>query len=387
MRCPSSSVLFASLLLLGACAQGGGAKRPASEVKIAASHHLFGFLGATRLAFPIDPKRIFTDRGTLVFKSDGTYGVKRPGQAEGTDDYALAKDGTLSMLVSQGPRRPKIRFSGAYGLEGDTGHYYFVDRFTTSSAPNVGLFWGTKLVSGTADLQGGWHVFTHHMIFAKSQVLDPDNVGRAMAGTVTVDKAGALKGQGFESTKATLVLGGSVKTFADGRVDVVLKLSDKQSSDERTFLSGAAPNLVLGLDETESDGESGLLAMVRKRTGKADLARLAGDYHVGMHTIFVDASRAGTDAATGLVSISSSGALRLEAVGSDAQKFTYTGKVALSDDGALKITIDGTKETWAGAVDQGYHTLVIADNFVEQRSGNKPAELNLMLALRKATTK
>ena len=145
----------------------------------------------------------------------------------------------LDILTSQGSRRPKIRFLGGYGLAGATNHYYFTDRFLASQTSSVGLFLGVRVVPGTANLQGAWHVLSLHVIFSGSQVLDPGNVGRASAGSLTIDSAGAMSGTGLESTKATLTYGGTARPFEDGRVDLSLTFQDAQRTDTRLIVGGA----------------------------------------------------------------------------------------------------------------------------------------------------
>ena len=51
------------------------------------------------------------------------------------------------------------------------------------------------------------------------------------------------------------------------------------------------------------------------------------------------------------------------------------------DDGLLTLSVDGTNETWLGAVDQDYNTVIINDHVIEQRANDTP-ELNLFIALR-----
>ena len=95
--------------------------------------------------------------------------------------------------------------------------------------------------------------------------------------------------------------------------------------------------------------------------------------------------RAGIDAASGTISFDATDTFKLEATGQKAGQpspFTYTGKYTMADDGTLTLTIPDTQETWVGAVDQGYKVLLIADNFVEARTGSELPELNLILGIR-----
>ena len=367
------------------CAEGGEENRPVSEVQVEASHHLWALIGRAAFSgFPVLSAEMTSDRGVFIMRTDSTYLVCRNGTMSGADDYALAQSGAFGVLIDQGARRPKIRFSGGYGLEGATDVYYFTDRFTNSASINVGLFWGTKIDAAVPDIEGDWHVFSQHLIYATSNVLDPNNVARSFGGRLAVDSAGAITGSGLESTKATITLTGSSQSFADGRVDFDLTFADPQTSDQRVFHTGVGTNIILGLDEDETDGESGLIALVKERTTTADPSKLAGDYFIGLHTAFVSASTPGTDAADGVLTFNSTGGFTLSATGANGEEFSYSGTYALMDDGELKFTVAGTNESWMGAVDEDYKTLIIADNFIETRTGAKPPELNLILGIREA---
>jgi hypothetical protein len=369
------------------CAEGGDEERPVGEVQVEASHHLFGLVGVRAFSgFPVQASQMTSDRGILMLQSDSTYRVSRNGAVSAPDDYTLAQSGVLGVLINQGKLLPRIRFAGGYGLEGDTGTYYFTDRFTNTTSQNVGLFWGTRIDPAVPDLTGDWHVFSQHVVYSSSNALDPNNVGRSFGGMLAVDQAGMITGSGLESTKASIALSGAVRAFPDGRVDIDLTYQDPQASDLRAFHAGAGARIVLGLDEDESDGESGLLALVRRFDGSApaDRSRLAGDYLAGLHTVFVSATNPGTDAADGVLTFNAADGFTLTATGADGQAFSYSGTYALQDSGELQLTVPATSESWKGAVDQEYKTVVIVDNAVEARSGSKPPELNLLLGLRKA---
>ena len=376
------------LLFLAACAEGGEEERAKSEIRLEASHHMFGLQANRQFKeFPIDPRRISADIGTLLLSEDSLYRIRRQSQTSGANDYSLAKNGRFGVMIDRGARLSRIRFAGGYGLEGDSNIYYFVDRFATSSAPFVGLFWGTRLVAGDPALTGDWHVVSLHTVFSKSQVLDPRNVAVALGGKLSIDKDGKITGKGVESTRATLDLAGTVKGFDDGRVDVALTYKDSQGSDDRVFRAAAGKAVILGVDGDEPDGEVGLIAMIQQRTDKADSNKLKGDYFCGGYTVFVSPTRSGTDAFDGTLTFSASGAFRLEAVGADGGDFAYSGTYDLEDDGSLELTVNGTKETWYAAVSQDYNTVILVDNFVESRGTTaKPPELNIGLAIRKKPT-
>lgn len=383
LRAPS---LLLACLSLAACAEGGKEVKSSSEVTLSRTHYLVGLLGTRAFPqFPIPPASVGSDRGTLILGDDGNYKIGRGTSTSGAAAYQLAKTGSFAVIVPRGSNLPSARYAGGYGLDGDTGAYFFTDRFTDNTATSVGLFFGLPVVRGTGSLQGDWHLFSQHVIFSKSVVQSPDNVGRTVAGTLTVDAAGKITaGKGIESTKASLTFSGTVKSFEDGRIDLAVTYEDAQEKDERVFLASAIANLAVGLDEDETDGEAGLLLLIRKRAAKGELAKLAGTYWLGAHTLFVNPARSGTDAATGTLVINDKGAFRIEATGAGDVDFVYTGSLTLADDGALVIKVDGTNETWGGAADTDYRTIVLADHVVEQRTGGKPPELNLFVALRAA---
>ena len=380
-------ILGALPVLATACSEGGGDDSPTSEVRISASHQLFGSRGRPLFnKFPVDPSFMLSDRGTLVLKDDSTYTVKPPtGPTPSPLAYALGKDGTFSVAVPVSGRPAPTRFVGAYALDGKTQAYFFTDRFATSSVDAVGLIWGTRLVAGTPDIEGDWHVFSQHVIFSKSQVQDPDNVGRIMGGMIKIDSAGKITGSGKESTKANLTFTGTAQSFADGAVNMTLDYIEGTNKDSRVFHAGNSNAIILGLDEDETDGETGLIGLLRKRTDKKDLSKFAGSYAIGVYTIFVNPVRAGLDAAVGTITFNDKDGFKLDATGQQngkAKAFSYSGTYTLADDGTLTLSVSGTNETWMGAVDQEYKVLLIVDNFVESRSNNDPPELNLLLGIR-----
>jgi hypothetical protein len=371
-------------ILLGACSQGGEETRPKGDVQVSQSHHFFGFSGQRAFGdYPVKNSVVASDRGTLILDEESLYRIRRGNTTSDPAEYLLSKSGELILVVPTGSRTAPTRFFGAYGLEGNTGLLHFCDRHAPATTSLVGLYLGLPVVAATADLTGEWHLFSLHVIFSSSQVLDPANVGRAAGGRVTFDNTGKIAGTGSESSRSSLTFAGQARTFNDGRIDLTVNYKDAQSNDDRVFLTAASSNVVFGLDEDETDGESGLIALVRKRTGNASLAALAGDYIVGVETLFVSPTRSGSDAAWGNLTITDQGAFRIEATGAGAADFTYSGGLELANDGTLTLTVDGTRETWVGAVDQDYRTVVILDHVVEQRSGGKPPELNLFVGLRR----
>ena len=110
--------------------------------------------------------------------------------------------------------------------------------------------------------------------------------------------------------------------------------------------------------------------------------RVDGTFLVGGHTMFINPSNSGSDSFIGTVVLSTNGGFRLDALGNQGIDFSYVGEWTSQANGKLTFTVNGTNETWHGAIDRSYNTLVIVDDFVETRSNNVP-ELNLLLGVRK----
>ncbi|MDP6928480.1 MAG: hypothetical protein QF412_02140, partial [Planctomycetota bacterium] len=370
---------------------------------VAASHHVFTLGGLRSLSSPVKAKEIWADHGRLETKEDGTYTLKLKlsKRGESSDPYLLSKNGVFMVLADQGSRRPKRRYLGAYGLDGETGHYHFSDRHQSSSDTRVGLWMGTKL-AGTytkEDVKGDWHIFSQHVILPSSSSFSAGEVGRSVAGSIAIDENGAVTGSGTESTSATLTFTGSAATFTDGKVTLTLDYKPAQSAgDERDFFCGAddhptltKPGVIIGIDDKD-DGEAGVIGLIRERTGTADKAKLAGrPFLIGVNTIFVTANREGMDGATGTLEFDATDSFTIAAVGAippdtkDPRKLSYGGTYTLADDGELTLTLKSPTQIWKGAVDQDYKTVILVDHYIEQTSSSeKSAELNFFFGLRQA---
>jgi hypothetical protein len=222
-----------------------------------------------------------------------------------------------------------------------------------------------------------------------------------MAGSITIAAPTVpgdhtVVGIGEDSRGNNLTLSGSARAVgSNGELTLVVSYGP---GDARPFQASQADEIVLGVDVDETDGESGLLALVKKFAinGKDALTgaqvRLAGDWHIGMHTIFVAPTRSGIDAASGNIAFTDKGGFKLTAIGSqgpDTGSFTVTGTYVFNNiatdvwDNRLVLTVDGTNETWYAAVDSNYEALVFVDTTVESRSGNASPELNIGLAVKK----
>ena len=399
---------FVLLLLatcLAACADGGKEDRPKSEVRFSNQNHLFGFKTLRGFgAFPVQPTVVFTDRGTLNLFDDSTYTVARTGGTSTKQDYELDADGKLAMYLLGAGNEPSTVFYGGYGrvgaddlLEpGDTPDYFFTDRVSTPNSQAIGVFYGTKKIDAAIDLRDGWHCFSLHTVFNAS-VQAPDNVGRAMHGNVafagaTADALLGISGTGFQSDSngapSSIALGGSIRFELDGPAgDGTCQLTFQYDGDNRVMRAATSGNVVHALDDDETDGEAGMALMVREFddstiTTALDEDDVDGTFYVGGQTLFVNPSNMGSDTFIGTVTLSTNGGFRLEGLGNQGVDFTYTGDWTASPDGKLTINVNGTNETWHGAIDRTYNTLVICDDFTETRSSNQ-IELNLMLGVRK----
>lgn len=395
-------VLAFTCLCLAGCADGGKENRPQSEVKITASHHLFGFRSLAGFGtFPVPATAVLTDRGTLNLFDDSTYTITRSSGTTGADRYALETDGELSVFVTGSGNEPSVLFRGSYELAGQnpaTADYQFTDRVSTPASPSLGLFYGTRVVSGQVELEGGWHLLSLHTIFGQT-ILSPENVGRGVHGGVSVAAGApgtlrAVSGTGTQGTStqgtSAVTFGGSVQNLLDGNNtgDGACNLTVDYNGDSRVLFAAASEHVLFGLDADESDGEAGMLFLVRKfdaPTTPVDSVRVPGEFLVGGHTLFVNPSNPGSDAFTGVVTLTAQGGFRLDGAGNSGADFAYSGSYTLASDGQLIVTISGTNETWFAAIDRSYQTLLFVDDFIELRSNNTP-ELNLGVGVRRKTT-
>ena len=399
------SLVLPLLVFLPGCANGGKETRPQSEVKITSGHHLFGFRSLRGFGtFPVSPDAVLTDRGTLNLFDDSTYTVSRPnGTGTSTttaDRYAIATAGDLSVYVTGSGSEPSVLFRGAYSQANSSGpfDFFFTDRVSTPGSPSLGLFFGTRKITGQVELEGNWHLLSLHTVL-DATLQSPDNVGRGAHGGVAVSAGAAgtartISGTGTQFSSG-LTFSGSIQNLLTGtpltgdgscNLTVAYQLAG-QSVESRVMLAAATNNLVFGLDADESDNRAGLLTMVRKFDAPAspvDTVRIPGTFLVGGHTLFVNPANSGSDVFIGTVTLNAAGGFRLDGVGNNGQDFTYSGSYTAALDGGLTITISGTSETWFAAIDRSYNTLVLVDDFVETRSNNTP-ELNFVFGVRQKT--
>lgn len=397
--------------LVAACADGGEEDRPKSEVRFTNQNHLFGFKSLRGFGeFPVQTSAVFTDRGVLNLFDDSTYTVARATSTSAQQDYALTADGKLSIYLLGGGNEPSTVFFGAYGrvgasglLEpGDTPDFFFTDRVSTPNSQAVGLFYGTEKIEGAVDLRGQWNLFSLHAIF-DAGVQSPQNVGRAAHGRVAFTGAGpevalGISGTGFQSgtqgaAAGGLNLGGAIQVVDAADSDGSCTLTINYNADAREMRAATNRNVVFALDEDETDDEAGIALMVREFDNLApattfDEDDVDGVYYVGGHTLFVNPADMGSDTIVGTMTLgpasASGGAFVLDYAGNDGVQRSYSGEWTANAFGKLTITIRGTNETWHGAIDRTYNTIVVCDDFAETRSSNQ-IELNLMLGVRKKT--
>lgn len=402
MRHPQLLLLLPAAF--AACAQGGTETRPQSDVKIAASHHLFGFRALRGFGtFPVNPDIVFPDSSVLNFTDQSTYTITRNSGTSPADTYALANSGALTIRVGGGNNEPTVTFQGGYGLvAAGNEDLFFVDRWSTPASPSVGMFYGTRIINGVAELAGGWHLLSLHTIFSSSSVLTPNNVGRGAHGAVSIDPgtSGSVRnvsGTGEESTGVDLVFGGTVQALTqagsgDGSLNLTISYQDSRqpanTADPRVLRAAAGKDIVFAVDDDRTDGEAGMLFLVRKfdaPTTVADISRVAGTYLLGGSTLFVNPTNAGSDAAVGTLTLTAQGGFRIDMIGSQGIDFSYSGTFTLSQDGGMAFTVSGTSESWFGAMHRDYNTVVLVDDFVETRTNNTP-ELSLFLGVRQKPT-
>ena len=383
------------VLTLTSCADGGEEDRPQSEVTINASHHMFALRSLAGFGtFPPPTSAVVTESAVLDLFDASTYTVTSATGTSGQDRYAIEEAGPFTIYVTGNATEPSTAFLGAYSLVDDQPDYFFTDRVSTNASPRIGLFFGTQIIDGQVELEGGWHVLSMHVIFDQT-ILSPDNVGRGAHGAVSISAGDpgtqrTISGTGFQGTGA-LTFGGTVQNLLDGNDegDGSLNLSlsyqlDGQSADERIIESAANENVIFGVDKNNGDGEAGLVTMVRKfnaPTTPVDSVRVPGTFLVGGHTLFVNPSNPGSDSFVGTVTLSSQGGFRLDAVGNTGADFQYIGTYTLSPDGGMELSIEGTNETWFAAIDKTYNTFTFIDDFEETRANNTP-ELNFGFGVR-----
>lgn len=363
------------LLLPLACSSGGDDENIRPELTISSTSHFFGLSGRTTFqSFPVTSGEVSPLVGLLIMGADGRFQIRVDGTNLADDAYELEADGTLQLRLSQ-PNAPTVVWKGAYGLSGDSGDLFLSDRVS-----EVGLYLGTAALPGTADplaMAGDWHLFTNNVIFSQVALPDSDEIGRAFAANIVLADDGSFTGSGFESTSplATLPTSGTVAPFADGTFVVNADVGGVT----RIFSAGGDTNLVLGADDDESNGDAGLMAMMRHRSAVADLVELAGTYQLGSWDILVAPNDSGFCSTLGSLEITENGDFKINVVNNFGAPISIDGTFTTSDTefGGLlfDVPIPGSSltETWRGAVDEDYKTIVMLDNFKEVRQDGQAA--------------
>ncbi len=397
------SVWIAAPLLLLGCAEGSDEQRIESEEKITANHHLVWFRSLPGLGTsPVDPDAVFSGHGRLSMADDSTYRLD-VGTSPGTPNpYALEATGELALYVPGVGREAGVILRGGYRLVGDDPDLFFTDRVSNTSSASIGLYYGTRVTPGQVEFEGPWHLLGMRAMFGSSGLTSARSVARAVFGDVSAaagppgssrNLVGDGKESGSDSNPIDITFGGSIQNVldtsnvGDGTSLLTVDYTSGGQTQSRVFQAYAGTDLVLAVDEDEADDDSGMLFLVRKFDAPAEVAdptQVAGEFLVGGHTFFVDPLNSGSDTFIGTLTISPQGAVVLEAIGHQGVDFRYQGTCTIEDDGELVLSVDGTNETWRGAINRSYDTLVIVDNMVEDRVSGNP-ELNLLMGVRKDT--
>ncbi|MBK8976957.1 MAG: hypothetical protein IPM29_13645 [Planctomycetes bacterium] len=228
----------------------------------------------------------------------------------------------------------------------------------------------------------------HAIVAPSSSPADPDLVGVALGGRVTLAADGSMVGRGTESEAGQVNLRadpGDFQPQADGRFVFEIAVDPTTKPDyERGFVAGGTTSVIFGIDpfSAGTDDAGGVVAMLRVRDPAGfDVANLTGTYTLGMWTLFLRPTASGSDAALGTLELKSNGDFELLAQSNTGVDFRYSGTFQAQADGTLTFTVPGTRETWVAAFDQGYDTIVFVDQFKESRA-DQQIELNLGIALR-----
>lgn len=402
--------LFLSLAL-ASCADGGDPEVPASEVIVAANHHLFWFRGLPGFGNAASrAEAVNSGSAILEMRDDSQYTLSFPNNTTSSAQrYALGETAALNVYQSGGSRDPTIVFQGGYQIlpqgAGNRPELFFTDRVSYGNSPSVGLYVGAKVQPGQDELEGAWRLFSLHVMLQPAALQTPRTVGRAAYGEVSIAAGApgtsrAITGTGFESgsdpSTVPVAFSGSVANVLDGNQQgngacllTVGYTNTGSPTDTRVFNHAAAGrDLLIGVDEDESDTASGLVCMLRKFDAPAtpaDPAQALGTYLVGGMTIWVNPTNAGSDAFVGELTLSSGGSFRMDAVGYQGIDFSYQGSYTLAQDGGITLQVTGNGgETWQGAISRNYDTLMVVDPTVENRTNNRP-EINYLMGVRKRT--
>lgn len=395
---PVPSLCLLTAALLQACSSGGDEERPTTTMPIESAVHFIGFTGRPEYGpFPVTTGDVLTYDHRLFLRDDGTYRRTDAGGEElDVDQYGLEPDGEWSLVVPTSTNA--VLYRGWLGLNEDiVGNARVItarDGFQTDRVGSaVGLYFATEIVQGAApaaaDLAGDWHVFSMHTLFAEPQsVPDEDRVGLSFAGRLALAEDGSFLGQGVESEEGPITLRGEPADFradSDGRFEIELRYDVASKPDyERAFRAGGSTRVIYGVDMNlgGEDPAAGMMSMMKFRTEPFDAADLAGTYQLGLWTLFLLPEASGSDSAIGRLEIGETGSFRIVATNNLGQEFTYTGTTRAESDGTLTFTVtDPYTETWYGAFDDAYGTVVLCDTFKEVRA-NRQVELSLGIAVR-----
>lgn len=382
------SLALAITTLCAGCAQDGEEETLRGDVPLVASLNLVALIAQPDFGgFPVTPSDTNSFLGVLDTRMDLTYLLTEASTGNSTTQtYVLEEDGRFSLLTPTSTFTAVFR--GVYGTEGKTGHLVLTDRV----GAGIGLYLGTSvptMLPAIGDFVGDWHAFGLQTIFAPgTSTYDPDLVGTAFAGSIAVAMDGSVIGTAVESGFGNVALTGAAgdfEVFEDGGVTLEMEFDPPTAPDfERGWTAAGSPTACFGIDPDDegNDDGTGLLVLMRHRTAAFDMADLAGTFRIGLSTIFLDPQIPGSDAALGDLVLEEDGDWELTAESNTGVLFTFSGTFTADADGSLEFSVDQGAQTWSGAFDDGYDSVVVLDAFKEAPSANASTELNLGVALR-----
>jgi hypothetical protein len=398
---PLPILSFALLAGLAAsCAEGGVDNRLSTEVQTDVTgtrFDFFGIAGPPSFPFPLTVGQSAGFDGRLLFDPESQFRITNNAVTVASGRYSVQQNGVVSLLFTGSGQ--STLWQGAFGLEGDTDRIFVADRIG-----NVGLYLGNPVVDGPPDaspLEGTWTVLSMHALFPSASLMNPtvDDVARAFAGSIVVpaptdamdldlDFTGSGEGsaQGGSPVAFPSVTG-TVTAVAGSEFDLSLSYgASTPRAETRSYtVSGGDGEVLFGVENGASNTAEGLIALIKNRTAPVDLTTLAGDWLVGVWTIFPLPTRSGFDAGVGTATIDTNGDYFVDANNNTGTRFTFSGRMSTNmvPDGQVSVTEARFNETWIGAVDESQNTIVILDDRIETRANGESPELNLLVLLRR----
>gem|GEM_PF-3486617 len=392
------------LALAGACSKGG--EQTTSPVKLAQDSFFLSLGAAARITtFPIPVSVLSASDGLLLLADDGRYRTQNPPRSPSSPSpYFLDEDGRLRLRVPLSTFNVNATFYGAMDLNGKAA-LFFVDRVRKNR--DIGkdrprLFLAVPKISGSPNLKGGWHALGSTLEFAKAGTpVSADRIGRAFAGTLNFDAAGNLSNSSWtDSTgsRGTLVLvGGKAKTFSGGELELTLDLKGRAATGVQSYSGAVGKHLAVLLDGDPTDGNAGLLVLVRKQANPPDKTKLVGTWWIGTHTIFNNPNdpipnksievSAGSDAAEGTLTLDDKGGFEIRITGILGTSFGYKGTWKTAPNGGILLREADQARDWVGAVDPDHGYLVFSDAVTRSASRRTDYEIGLWFGVKKVPVK